>query len=159
MVSAVGSSPLTRGTPRPMPVYSVPGRFIPAYAGNSVVRIPFLLRAIGSSPLTRGTLLEKNQKAWNQSVHPRLRGELVEKPYQKQKLKRFIPAYAGNSNNQSCRNLSSTVHPRLRGELSFITNGSEMRIGSSPLTRGTLLLVLLFLGTSRFIPAYAGNSS
>ena len=31
-----GSSPLTRGTPRPMPVYSVPGRFIPAYAGNSL---------------------------------------------------------------------------------------------------------------------------
>ena len=50
----VGSSPHTRGTPAPTPAHRLPGRFIPAYAGN----------AGPSNPARR-----------NNPVHPRIRGE------------------------------------------------------------------------------------
>ena len=51
----IGSSPLTRGTPRREEAMCSEARFIPAYAGNSSIKIFF----IGYLP-----------------VHPRLRGEL-----------------------------------------------------------------------------------
>ena len=92
----VGSSPLTRGTLIVFLLSLICLRFIPAYAGNSIGsrgfekcrtvhprlrgelnnRIRSQINIYGSSPLTRGT-------------HLRL--------CRKQKLKRFIPAYAGNS--------------------------------------------------------------
>ena len=49
----------------------------------------------------------------------------------------FIPAYAGNSEGQSIRAGSETVHPRLRGELTDELYSAVRRTGSSPLTRGT----------------------
>ena len=94
-----GSSPLTRGTRRDE--YPVLGhlRFIPAYAGNSL--LGFYRRSgrtvhprlrgelcliftgrrllIGSSPLTRGTRLANTRSANELAVHPRLRGELPRK--------------------------------------------------------------------------------
>ena len=93
-------------------------RFIPAYAGNSDYH-------------------ENETK--EESVHPRLRGELrftssltssldgsspltrgtpvkEESPFV---IWRFIPAYAGNSQCLSGRLLFGSVHPRLRGELRF----------------------------------------
>ena len=112
-----GSSPLTRGTPSPGTEYTGIGRFIPAYAGNS-------LGSMSGNGL--------------QAVHPRLRGELNDgpdpvsnytgsspltrgtpaddsfNPY----VDRFIPAYAGNSHLENSLTRQSTVHPRLRGELS-----------------------------------------
>ena len=51
---------------------------------------------VGSSPLTRGT--------HNRKLH-----------YHQQF--RFIPAYAGNSEDLFDRNYGLPVHPRLRGEL------------------------------------------
>ena len=93
---SIGSSPLTRETlpPKENPLSS--GRFIPAYAGNSVslqavqtnslvhprlrgklnIRYPDSRRIGGSSPLTRET---RDSRA---SANRR---------------RRFIPAYAGNS--------------------------------------------------------------
>ena len=72
----VGSSPHTRGTPAPTPAHRLPGRFIPAYAGNAragkVDQIP-------------------------DSVHPRIRGERVSASRYSHTLFRFIPAYAGNA--------------------------------------------------------------
>ena len=50
---------------------------------------------------------------------------------------RFIPAYAGNSSNNRIQSITSTVHPRLRGELFCSRDPMSIRIGSSPLTRGT----------------------
>ena len=112
----IGSSPLTRGT-LSIPFSNIrPARFIPAYAGNSSLYLMFsqissvhprlrgeLVRDLiclsartGSSPLTRGTQL--------QGI--RLYG-----------LRRFIPAYAGNSPVRSSSLTGVPVHPRLRGEL------------------------------------------
>ena len=133
-----GSSPLTRGTQEPSLRYSLRLRFIPAYAGNSsfapsptaeITVHPRLrgelkplvigvLFSDGSSPLTRGTLLSLSSD---------------------KRMKRFIPAYAGNSSRRQ------TFKGRHQG--------------SSPLTRGTLPPDPINIDDVRFIPAYAGNSS
>ena len=91
-----GSSPLTRGTP-PIEVYdrALP-RFIPAYAGNSLRLLVVILMI---------------------PVHPRLRGELVDRDVGTRVKNRFIPAYAGNSTVGFLTVTAEAVHPRLRGEL------------------------------------------
>ena len=94
----------------------------------------------------------------NQSVHPRLRGELAETDDLEEGESRFIPAYAGNSKSRPGRTHSITVHPRLRGELDDLGIYNYSITGSSPLTRGTLESVESPYVTWRFIPAYAGNS-
>ena len=58
---------------------------------------------------------------------------------QAQKDIRFIPAYAGNSNDECLVVFADAVHPRLRGELAHA-------VGE-------------FIKNQRFIPAYAGNST
>ena len=158
MRACAGSSPLTRGTHPSLNVNKSPARFIPAYAGNSILDIVYLP---------------------NHSVHPRLRGELISlfdadldfvgsSPLTRgtrfsrlafPSLVRFIPAYAGNSTMRVCYMIKITVHPRLRGELIAENAVIVSSTGSSPLTRGTRLLVSILLISSRFIPAYAGNSN
>ena len=112
------------------------------------------------------------------SVHPRLRGELWQRRYlavvlcgsspltrgtpdekvDDTLLDRFIPAYAGNSQNLCTSQSVQTVHPRLRGELMRPALITRLKNGSSPLTRGTLSGVSAITINDRFIPAYAGNS-
>ena len=92
---------------------------------------------LGSSPLTRGTLQE-------------FRNDF--------QVYRFIPAYAGNSVTGVSAGNRRTVHPRLRGELGTLLTEEKIEFGSSPLTRGTLIVCIVFRKISRFIPAYAGNS-
>ena len=91
----------------------------------------------GSSPLTRGT---------HTFIFCQLGG------------RRFIPAYAGNSALACSRRARRSVHPRLRGELILVLRPALIHIGSSPLTRGTRLVIALMVLINRFIPAYAGNS-
>ena len=152
-----GSSPLTRGTRIDSGQNDRFNRFIPAYAGNSCSNAP-----------VSATI----------PVHPRLRGELsrsttpptvllgpspLTRGTQRREkpaicFDRFIPAYAGNSRRQFVKRLNIAVHPRLRGELEDFTVTKSGCRGSSPLTRGTLLLDIMFNAIFRFIPAYAGNS-
>ena len=132
-----GSSPLTRGTRENSSPHEFHGRFIPAYAGNSV--LPAVCMR-------------------DRSVHPRLRGELGNAAEAISSVVRFIPAYAGNSRRQFVKRLNISVHPRLRGELECKPFYGLDFGGSSPLTRGTLLLDIMFNAIFRFIPAYAGNS-
>ena len=75
-----GSSPLTRGTQNADYLRDIGVRFIPAYAGNS-------------SAIPNGSIPE--------TVHPRLRGELVRFLMVQFLKRRFIPAYAGNSSPDS----------------------------------------------------------
>ena len=111
----IGSSPLTRGTPRQPAVDSAPCRFIPAYAGNSSdngaescwrsvhprlrgelsMARPDVCRHAGSSPLTRGTLI----------------GCLLIGLFM-----RFIPAYAGNSLKQGIEHLTNSSKDFLSGK-------------------------------------------
>ena len=94
----------------------------------------------------------------NQSVHPRLRGELNIYDH-------FLSSYGGSSpltrgtlRLRRRQRPWHTVHPRLRGELDSVSPQSNLSAGSSPLTRGTPIFVLLQILELRFIPAYAGNS-
>ena len=157
MATCLGSSPLTRGTREKVHLLFLRTRFIPAYAGNS-----------------------KQQKSEQNAttVHPRLRGELIAVPPFKQSRigsspltrgtpdliqhyedhQRFIPAYAGNSQEQRKLPLERPVHPRLRGELFSCSVIDCMSAGSSPLTRGTQQRLSMRSIFRRFIPAYAGNS-
>ena len=152
-----GSSPLTRGTLQPNLNLICRKRFIPAYAGNSATcatgtrkssvhprlrgelfkNFVTIFRSIGSSPLTRGTQQKLRAFRFN---------------------RRFIPAYAGNSVTGVSAGNRRTVHPRLRGELGTLLTEEKIEFGSSPLTRGTLIVCIVFRKISRFIPAYAGNS-
>ena len=113
-----GSSPLTRGTLCLNGLYYDRLRFIPAYAGNSFLTSFGLTAPPGSSPLTRGT-------------HPITNFHTCRT--------RFIPAYAGNSPHGRIYRRRHEVHPRLRGELQCVVIDLNRCIGSSPLTRGTLV--------------------
>ena len=154
---SIGSFPLTRGTRSTDLHFLRSERFIPAYAGNSshfqvpnriwtvhpclrgelgsVAGLPWKTR--GSSPLTRGTPRRK---------------------FVTEVVVRFIPAYAGNSNMTAWGVRVVTVHPRLRGELPKLLPVRALRVGSSPLTRGTQRSRSRRTAENRFIPAYAGNS-
>ena len=137
MTGSIGSSPLTRGTRVQTRRSRQRYRFIPAYAGNS---------------------LAGDYLSWWRSVHPRLRGELsrsttpptvllgpspLTRGTQRREkpaicFDRFIPAYAGNSNDHFRPLRNFEVHPRLRGELPAPIRQTSKHLGSSPLTRGTL---------------------
>ena len=137
IVQLDGSSPLARGTRMNVKKLLSTRRFIPAYAGNSFGQRSLAITLYGSSPLTRGT-------------HPSL--NVNKSPA------RFIPAYAGNSILDIVYLPNHSVHPRLRGELNLQLRGLFDTHGSSPLTRGTQLLLWTTYLWIRFIPAYAGNS-
>ena len=113
-----GSSPLTRETLDCASCQHDENRFIPAYAGNSLMLPAMWRKRFGSSPLTRET--------------PSL--------YQRRLIRpRFIPAYAGNSGYFFLFCSDTSVHPRLRGKLPIPRIQVLRRFGSSPLTRETHL--------------------
>ena len=152
-----GSSPLTRGTPDTLECPDVVCRFIPAHAGNTATPPP-PCRWTAVHPRSRG------EHTHNRYVHtglsgssPLTRGTPARRvrPFV---LDRFIPAHAGNTSTALIAVRYRTVHPRSRGE--HINEGVTTipRAGSSPLTRGTLLLRGADGLIPRFIPAHAGNT-
>ena len=91
----------------------------------------------GSSPLTRG----KRQGTWLQdNVHG------------------LIPAHAGKTASTLTWPSSDSAHPRSRGENPERALNLIFAPGSSPLTRGKLLLLLLGSRGGRLIPAHAGKT-
>ena len=151
-----GSSPRVRGTVRAWRPYPKACRFIPACAGNRLIRrLDFstptvhprvcgeqlvlfrrLCRCYGSSPRVRGTAIRTSLL-------------LV--------AVRFIPACAGNrgpiTKHSSCR----SVHPRVCGEQLRSQTPGNQPSGSSPRVRGTGRKSRTPDCSHRFIPACAGN--
>ena len=153
-----GSSPRVRGTRNGAPGAYVASRFIPACAGNSNRpcadpaakpvhprvcgelsngAIPLTYPA-GSSPRVRGT---RTPAAWQTTSmygsSPRVRGTRPALAAHR-RIRRFIPACAGNSFPRTLLDPLSTVHPRVCGEL----HQGRGVVGFE----------------ERFIPACAGNS-
>ena len=133
-----GTSPRTRGKPRMRIASIIVGRNIPAYAGKTIT---------------------KNQAAFNEAEHPRVRGEnsicsgivLYNRgtsPRTRGKHRLFV---FGAS--------EIVEHPRVRGEnrhgpLPHATWG-----GTSPRTRGKLTHPNYSPDLARNIPAYAGKTA
>ena len=153
-----GSSPLTRGK------RVVSGRLvgllrlIPAHAGKTSRRTrprekwwahprsrgenkatdPITGDLEGSSPLTRGKLNYGNSP---------------------QDLLRLIPAHAGKTQDRRDPRRHRRAHPRSRGENAPVGTSSYRMTGSSPLTRGKLLLLGGQEQLRGLIPAHAGKTA
>ncbi len=156
--SFTGSSPLARGTQNYTGRCLLGHRFIPAGAGNT-------------SGLSSSHLYD--------AVHPRWRGEhstvkallMVDDgssplargtpdfPRRFARLRRFIPAGAGNTPSSQGSWSRQPVHPRWRGEHNRNEGLMTKAFGSSPLARGTRQKAYEPHYRRRFIPAGAGNTT
>ena len=151
-----GSSPHMRGTFVRLQSILQRGRFIPAHAGNIFSRpratikvtvhprtcgehstgIPNELPSFGSSPHMRGTSPVGGGR---------------------EKMRRFIPAHAGNIRRRRRRPRRRSVHPRTCGEHVCVSEDDAHDRGSSPHMRGTWHRGVQQHVGVRFIPAHAGN--
>ena len=71
----------------------------------------------------------------------------------------IIPAYAGSTVTYTLNASSSRDHPRIRGEHYGKVYSVKWELGSSPHTRGALLLASALIQQKGIIPAYAGNTT
>ena len=153
-----GSSPLTRGKPADREPPADRMGLIPAHAGktcqwrlrsqpvpahprsrgeNDVAAVD-TIPDTGSSPLTRGKLGDAD----------RVRG-----------LVRLIPAHAGKTARGRGASVGPRAHPRSRGENLCEVEDAGAPVGSSPLTRGKLISMILFSLVIGLIPAHAGKTA
>ena len=70
----------------------------------------------------------------------------------------LIPAHAGKTIYVDWATLSQAAHPRSRGENADLRHRHFNGDGSSPLTRGKLVMVVGPFGWSGLIPAHAGKT-
>ena len=132
-----GSSPRGRGTPLCLPHYPRQHRFIPAWAGNTTSRC-CRTRVTSVHPRVGGEhLAQIPDEICTDGSSPRGRGTHLRTPL-RGTLRRFIPAWAGNTALLGSWLVGNPVHPRVGGE----------HEGGG---RGVLRL-------DRFIPAWAGNT-
>ena len=155
--NTAGSPPPMRGKAGTYREYFDTVRITPAYAGKRKTKA-------GYHTVTRD--------------HPRLCGEKGEKvgdaiggagspppmrgkaafPWQKVRLRRITPAYAGKSIIGIAKNPLCRDHPRLCGEKASRTLGQALRAGSPPPMRGKADCMMFCRFRRRITPAYAGKS-
>ena len=135
---STGLSPRLRGTGgdrvRPVPPHTVYPR---ACGERSTSHVP--------GAVTRG-------------LSPRLRGT-GSPGHDRNGLRRFIPAPAGNGRLSSRVSWSRSVYPRACGERGKFLAERVDGIGLSPRLRGTVREFSMLIVNLRFIPAPAGNGS
>ena len=155
---STGSSPHARGTHGADHDAGVPVRFIPACAGNAIIRSRFTT-APAVHPRMRGERWSDNcasDQSRGSSPHARgTRGLQAAKV----RIARFIPACAGNANPRPIIWRHKTVHPRMRGERESHDFFRYHSSGSSPHARGTRRRSRPDGAVCRFIPACAGNAT
>ena len=141
----------------PFHVDAVARRFIPAYAGNTH-RADIRIHERAVHPRVCGEHTEWTMpERLSFGSSPRMRGTPTPF-YGPSQIRRFIPAYAGNTNCDTSRPATYAVHPRVCGEHSENPRLQCSEHGSSPRMRGTRREPLLDDVNPRFIPAYAGNT-
>ena len=155
---AAGSSPRERGTHCSTQPDTSPDRFIPARAGNA--------RAFEASrsasrvhPRASGERASSSQTSTvSAGSSPRERGTpgILRRPC---RVRRFIPARAGNARGSGGHALARPVHPRASGERARAPAALRGADGSSPRERGTRFAAGAVARQDRFIPARAGNAS
>ncbi len=153
----LGSSPRLRGTLFRGRAVSVPGRFIPAPAGNTGTHAvcgcqsPVHPRACGEHGLA-GIVYQQEPGS-----SPRLRGTPGISDRNGSRY-RFIPAPAGNTADVRGFCSFQPVHPRACGEHGICLWCLKVEFGSSPRLRGTQITGIPYGIDDRFIPAPAGNT-
>ena len=157
LVARSGSSPRMRGTREPRRAAPVRPRIIPAHAGNSRAcagRVGTRAdhpRACGELPSPDAVPL------CCPGSSPRMRGTRARSP-RRPRLRRIIPAHAGNSPRPGSARACDPDHPRACGELSGGSRSTVNSGGSSPRMRGTRTTACRRSSGIRIIPAHAGNS-
>ena len=73
--------------------------------------------------------------------------------------RRIIPAYAGSTGPPPAETQRRLHHPRIRGEHDVFADQVAQTKGSSPHTRGALVMVTHTFYYIRIIPAYAGSTA
>ena len=152
-----GSSPHTRGAQDRPEGEGDGGRIIPAYAGST--RCSRRARsAYRDHPRIRGEHLHHHEIiSCSRGSSPHTRGA-------RNRAKNddvgagIIPAYAGSTSSRKMTQASRADHPRIRGEHSRPSTSRRTSWGSSPHTRGALVLQPGRFVELGIIPAYAGST-
>ena len=152
-----GSSPLSRGIHTMDHATFLPGRIIPALAGNTCEQ-NWYTQIDRDHPRSRGEYLGATRRGrchWGSS--PLSRG-IPHRGIVKGHAPRIIPALAGNTSTRSSSSAAMWDHPRSRGEYARRKTITAAQAGSSPLSRGILCMGRGLRVPARIIPALAGNT-
>ena len=136
-VPQAGFIPAHAGKTRWLRARSPPKRAHPRSRGENVGDFASGPGGQGSSPLTRGK---------RANAH---RGFLTV---------RLIPAHAGKTVCGFSPASPAPAHPRSRGENEYVPTNGDVLEGSSPLTRGKLVVNAVITWWLRLIPAHAGKT-
>ena len=154
----MGSSPLTRGKPRPGRIPGPPPRLIPAHAGKTTWTGAY-------SPPTKA---HPRSRGENRCGHRRGCGRRGSSPLTRGKHRRpardrrglgLIPAHAGKTTPTPRSSSLLRAHPRSRGENAAGIEATIRDEGSSPLTRGKLRRLCGLKSSTGLIPAHAGKTT
>ena len=153
-----GSFPLTRGKRGLVQILSSPRRLIPAHAGKTMPPTASL-EAHRAHPRSRGeNSLRFFARVTRAGSSPLTRGKRV-RPHQRGCARGLIPAHAGKTGGECGHHLVAPAHPRSRGENEYVPTNGDVLEGSSPLTRGKLVVNAVITWWLRLIPAHAGKTS
>ena len=137
---AFGSSPLARGTSFTASSFRMAFRLIPARAGN-IHTFSLIHCAAPAHPRSRGEHYQHSQVfQLLGGSSPLARGTFIAFNQHRRAL-RLIPARAGNIGARPQFTSWRTAHPRSRGEHTRQISSRTPELGSSPLARGTSLLI------------------
>ena len=156
-VRKAGSSPLTRGKRGEGSVGAESSGLIPAHAGKTRRLPPHPSRSTahprsrGENPMTREYL----GAADGSSPLTRGKPSCGEQPPCRARL---IPAHAGKTAVRGPSFSWCGAHPRSRGENRLVNPPGTPQVGSSPLTRGKQVRILIRSLRIRLIPAHAGKT-
>ena len=151
-----GSSPRVRGTYRMLPDCNASIRFIPACAGNIVIKEDIVKEQAVHPRVCGEHFAPCFTVGCKGGSSPRVRGTCSTCRPTKS-ARRFIPACAGNIAMLPALKTAITVHPRVCGEHQVYRQSYRHSSGSSPRVRGTFRHRGMDDWVIRFIPACAGN--
>ena len=152
-----GSSPLSRGIPRPAAAGSGRSGIIPALAGNTASSHSCQRRPT-DHPRSRGEYVDYVESGEPDGGSSPLSRGIPGRREPAVRLRWIIPALAGNT-LPGCFGLGGMGdHPRSRGEYSRELTRMRPDLGSSPLSRGIHRSPTDRRPRGRIIPALAGNT-
>ena len=153
-----GSSPLTRGKPRPRLRSRSGERLIPTHAGKTS-EVQAGNGGVRAHPHSRGeNFLASRACTSDPGSSPLTRGKHLQ-PAQLHRRPGLIPTHAGKT-RRCCSTASSPwAHPHSRGENSPPSRIDAGHAGSSPLTRGKREAGNFVPGSWGLIPTHAGKTS